>query len=140
MEVAQMKYALVPLMAWLMAGTLKFIVNFIRFRGQAVRLIGNGGFPSNHTTIMSSTVFLIGLSEGVNTPMFGLGLAILFIIVIDAMGIRQAVGKQARVINHHLLRENNQEPLLRERQGHTPVEVLGGLVVGLIVATIMNRI
>jgi len=134
------KYALVPIIAWFAAGTLKFIINFIRFRRQAVNLIGNGGFPSTHTTVMSSTVFLIGLSEGIG-PIFGLGVAVLMITIIDALGIRRAVGKQASAINNYIFPGNNAAaPLLRERQGHDPVEVLGGLILGFILAYILNQI
>ena len=128
------KYALVPVIAWFAAGTLKFIINFIRFRSQAVNLIGNGGFPSTHTTVMSSTVFLIGLSEGVTAPVFGLGVAVLMITMIDALGIRRAVGKQASAINRYILPGDTMQPLLRESQGHNPFEVLGGLILGFILA------
>lgn len=133
------KYAMVPIIAWFAAGTLKFVVNYIRFNGQAVKLIGNGGFPSTHTTVMSSTVFLIGLSEGVSSPIFGLGVAVLMITIIDAMGIRRAVGKQASAINRYLVAENSEQPVLRERQGHKPVEVLGGLMLGFMLAFILNQ-
>lgn len=133
------KYAFVPMIAWFVAGTLKFMINFIRFRSQAVGLIGNGGFPSTHTTIMSSTVFLIGFSEGVATPVFGLGVAVLMITIVDALGIRRAVGKQASVINRYILPGNNDEKPLRERQGHHPVEVLGGLALGFILAFVLKQ-
>lgn len=134
------KYALTPIIAWFAAGTLKFIVNFIRFRSQAVGLIGNGGFPSTHTTVISSTVFLIGLAEGMAAPVFGLGVAVLMITIIDALGIRRAVGRQASAINRHILPGNTSEPALRERQGHNPVEVLGGLILGFILAYLLQQL
>jgi len=134
------KYAFVPIVAWFTAGTLKFIVNYIRFSRQAVNLIGNGGFPSTHTTVISSTVFLIGLGEGIGSPIFGLGVAVLMITIIDAMGIRRAVGKQASAINRYLLTQDNGQPALRERQGHKPFEVLGGLMLGFILASLLNQI
>jgi len=134
------KYAFVPIVAWFAAGTLKFIVNYIRFSRQAVNLIGNGGFPSTHTTVISSTVFLIGLGEGIGSPIFGLGVAVLMITIIDAMGIRRAVGKQASAINRYLSTQDNGQPALRERQGHKPFEVLGGLMLGFILAFLLNQI
>lgn len=134
------KYALMPMIGWFIAGTLKFMINYIRFQKQAVNLIGNGGFPSTHTTVMSSTVFLIGFSEGPSAPVFGLGIAVLMITVIDALGIRRAVGKQASAINRYIVIENNNEPRLRERQGHSPVEVLGGLILGLLLAYLFHQI
>lgn len=133
------KYAITPIIAWLVAGTVKFIVNYIRFRSEAANLIGNGGFPSNHTTVISSIVFLIGLSEGVATPIFGLGVAVFMITIIDAMGIRRAVGKHATMINQYVVPEPS-ATLLRERQGHTPFEVLGGLVLGFLLAFALHSI
>lgn len=133
------KYAITPILAWFIAGTVKFIVNYIRFRSEATNLIGNGGFPSNHTTVISSIVFLIGLSEGMSSPIFGLGVAVFMITIIDAMGIRRAVGKHATMINQYVVSEPS-ATLLRERQGHTPFEVLGGLVLGLLVAFVLHSI
>lgn len=134
------KYALIPMIAWFAAGTLKFIVNFIRFRRQAISLIGNGGFPSTHTTVISSTVFLIGFAEGMSAPVFGLGVAVLMITIIDALGIRRAVGRHASAINRHILPGNMTEPVLRERQGHNPVEVLGGLILGVMLAYLLHQL
>ena len=134
------KYALTPIIAWFAAGTLKFIINYIRFRRQALGLIGNGGFPSTHTTVVSSIVFLIGLAEGMSAPIFGLGVAVLMITIIDALGIRRAVGKQASAINRHMLTGNRLEPVLRERQGHNPVEVLGGLMLGFTLAYLLYQL
>lgn len=133
------KYALIPMVAWFVAGTLKFIVNYIRFSGQAVKLIGNGGFPSTHTTVISSIVFLIGLGEGLSSPIFGLGVAVFMITIIDAMGLRRAVGKQAGAINRYLMVQGEEQSLLRERQGHKPVEVLGGLVLGFLLACLFHQ-
>jgi acid phosphatase family membrane protein YuiD len=133
------RYAITPVIAWFLAGTVKFIVNYIRFRSEAAKLIGNGGFPSNHTTVISSIVFLIALSEGVTTPIFGLGVAVFMITIIDAMGIRRAVGKHAEVINQYITPETS-ATLLRERQGHTPFEVLGGLALGFLLAFAIHNI
>ena len=133
------KYAITPILAWFVAGTVKFIVNYIRFRSEAANLIGNGGFPSNHTTVISSVVFLIGFTEGMATPIFGLGVAVFMITIIDAMGIRRAVGKHAAMINQYVVPETS-ATLLRERQGHTPVEVMGGLALGFLMAFVLYRI
>ena len=123
-------YVIMPVIAWFVAGSVKFAVNYCRFGGQAVGLIGNGGFPSTHTTIVCSTVTLIALREGLNSPTTGLGVAFLMVTVFDALGLRRAVGRQAERINTLNGRLGSEENNLRERQGHTPVEVLGGAVLG----------
>lgn len=128
-------YAIAPFVAWLCAGILKFIINHIRY-GNAKARIGNGGFPSNHTTIMTTIVMLIGFREGFNSALFGLGAAITFIVIIDATGLRRHVGRHAERIN--MLHQEG--PLLRESMGHTRIEVLGGLVLGSILGYLLSLI
>ena len=63
-----MPYLVAPLVGWLVAGSLKFAINSLKLRGPAWRDVGYGGIPSTHTTIVSTTVVLIGLRDGWNTP------------------------------------------------------------------------
>lgn len=131
-----MKYIILPFVAWVTAGCLKFAINWLRHGRQAGRLIGYGGFPSTHTTVLASVVFLVGFTEGFATPMFSLGLGALVILVIDAHGLRRKVGEQAAAIN--TLRQHvglEAEPL-RERMGHQWREIAGGLLLGAVLAYI----
>lgn len=128
-----MEYILAPFIGWLVAGCTKFAVNYLRFGNQAKRKIGNGGFPSNHTTIMTTIVMLIGFEEGFNTPLFGLGVAITYIVIIDATGLRRYVGYHARDLNKVLGQSTH-----RESMGHTKIEILGGLILGTLIAYIIN--
>ncbi|WP_374703351.1 divergent PAP2 family protein [Bacillus sp. V3-13] len=131
-------YFLIPFIAWFVAGSTKFMVNYLRFRKNAFQLIGNGGFPSTHTTIVTSITMLIGFTEGFYTPIFGLAITFLYITIIDATGIRRSVGKQATVINKHVILEK--EKHLRESQGHNYIEVLGGIVLGTLIAYLISRL
>ena len=128
-------YAIAPFIAWLCAGILKFIINHIRY-GNAKARIGNGGFPSNHTSIMTTIVMLIGFREGFGSALFGLGAAITFIVIIDATGLRRHVGRHAERINTL----HQEGPLLRESMGHTRIEVLGGLALGSILGYLLSLI
>ncbi|MCP3776529.1 divergent PAP2 family protein [Paenibacillus sp. MZ04-78.2] len=103
-------------------------MNHLRY-GNARERIGNGGFPSNHTTIVTTTTMLIGFREGFDTAMFGLGAAVTFIVIIDATGLRRHVGRHASLLN--VLRSDGEK--LRESMGHNAIEVLGGLAVGTLV-------
>lgn len=123
-------YAVLPMIAWLCSGCMKFAINYIRFGREARSRIGNGGFPSTHTAVVSSAVMLVGFIEGFNTPIFSLGIAFLMITVIDATGIRRALGEHAKHLNVLAVPEKK----LRESQGHNRIEVLGGLVLGTILA------
>jgi acid phosphatase family membrane protein YuiD len=128
-------FALVPFISWVASGTLKFIINYTRFGFQARQLVGNGGFPSTHTSVVSSITILIGLITGWNSPLFGLGVAVTYIVIIDALGVRRAVGTNAKQINV-LTKQINGHLIssLREKQGHTRTEILGGLGVGSLIA------
>ena len=112
-----MKFILMPFVAWITSGSLKFIINTIRFGRKARKLIGYGGFPSTHTTILSATVFLCGFSEGFNAPIFSLGIAMLIIIMFDAHGMRRKLNI-----------------------GHTWLEIFAGLLLGIFLAYAMNII
>ncbi|MGY0691322.1 divergent PAP2 family protein [Virgibacillus sp. FSP13] len=126
-----MPYFLAPFVGWLASGCLKYLINKFKYGENARQYVGNGGFPSTHTSTVSSTVFLIGFGEGWFTPVFGLAVAFLFIVIIDATGLRMAVGKQATVVNQMNTETADYQPL-RESMGHTLFEILGGLVVGFI--------
>ena len=126
-----MKYILLPFVAWVLAGCTKFAVNYLRHGAQAKRLIGYGGFPSTHTTVLSSVVFFAGFNEGFCTSVFSIGLGVLLILIIDAHGLRRKVGKQAEIINQ--LQEKiygDKFHPLRERMGHSWLEIAGGLGLG----------
>jgi hypothetical protein len=76
-----LSYAVTPLLAWLVAGSLKFAINSVRAGRPAFGLIGYGGLPSNHTTIVASIAALIALREGLDSPVFGLAVAVCFVVI-----------------------------------------------------------
>ena len=122
-----MKYFLLPFAAWIVSGTLKFFVNAVRNGGfeNAKKLIGYGGLPSTHTSIISSAVFFYGFSEGFFTPTFTLGLSVMMLFIMDAHNLRIKVGKHAEVLN-----TLQDKVKLRERMGHTYLEISCGLILG----------
>ena len=123
-----MKYILLPFVAWVVSGTLKFLVNSFRtgsFKG-GKKLIGYGGLPSTHTSIISSAVFFYGFSEGFFTPTFTLGLSVMMLFIMDAHNLRRKIGTHAEILN--TLQDKIE---LRERMGHTWIEIFCGLFVGM---------
>jgi len=120
-------YLLLPFVAWFTAGSVKFIVNSVRHRSLAFAQIGYGGFPSNHSTIVSSVVTLIGLQEGITHPAFGVSLAVAFIVIMDAISLRREVGLHATILNKLKGSEGTE---LRQSIGHTRLEVFSGVCLG----------
>ena len=130
-------FVLLPFIAWIIAGGIKFLCNSLRFKDEGFKRIGNGGFPSTHTTVVTTVVCFIGLHEGFKTPYFLLGITFLFITILDAIGVRRTVGLHAEYINE-LLPKDKQK--LRELQGHKLYEILGGLVLGIVLGYLANLV
>ena len=112
------------------------MINSVRARRFAFDLIGYGGMPSTHTAIVSTPAFLIGLREGWNSPVFSVATALAFIVVLDATSLRRQVGHHATRLNV-LLDESLDHQPLRERVGHSRIEVLAGLLVGVSAASVL---
>ncbi|MFN4117838.1 divergent PAP2 family protein [Acidovorax sp.] len=123
-------YALTPFLAWLVAGVLKFGINSLRHGKLAFGLIGYGGLPSNHSAIVSSMAMLIALRDGIQHPAFGVALTLAFIVILDAASLRRQVGKQAQAINRLAQQDETHIPL-RERMGHSRLEIAAGIAVGI---------
>jgi uncharacterized protein len=121
-------YLVTPFLTWLVVGPIKFLINSARSGRWAFHLVGNGGFPSNHSSVVTSMATLIALREGVNHPAFGVAVTLAFIVMIDANSLRQHVGRQAAAINRLA---GSGGAGLRERMGHTLVEIGGGMCTGI---------
>lgn len=136
----QNKALIAGLIAWLLAQIIKLPLNyFYTGKWNWALLLTTGGMPSSHSSLMTGTVFAIGLYYGFDNPIFALGVAITMIVTYDAAGVRRQAGIHAKRINvlfDELLHGHPiSEKDLREVLGHTPLEVIGGILLGLIVAT-----
>jgi len=135
--ILDLSYALTPFLAWLVAGVSKFAINSFKAKKLAFGLIGYGGFPSNHSAIVSSMAALIALKDGMGTPAFGVAVTLAFVVMLDANSLRQQVGKHATAINK-LAADTADHQALRERMGHTRWEIAAGIAVGIAVAAMVN--
>lgn len=123
-------YLVTPVLTWMVVGPIKFLITSARQRRWAFNLVGNGGFPSNHSSVVTSMATLIALREGLGHPAFGVAVTLAFIVMIDANSLRQHVGRQAAAINR-LACDTVGHIVLRERMGHTLVEIGGGILTGI---------
>lgn len=130
-----MIYVVLPFIAWIVAGCCKFAVNFLCNGYQAKKMIGYGGFPSTHTTVLSTVLFFAGFQLGWYSPVVTLGLGALVILIIDAHGLRRKVGELSAVLNRLQMKVDPEHVTpLRERMGHTWIEISGGLTLGAFLA------
>ena len=132
-------YLVTPVLTWLVVGPIKFLINSARQGRWAFNLVGNGGFPSNHSATVTSMATLISLREGIGHPAFGVAVTLCFIVMIDANSLRQHVGRQAAAINR-LAAGQAGHTTLRERMGHTLVEIGGGIVTGILMGHLVYRL
>ena len=132
-------YALTPFLAWLVAGVLKFVINTVKAGQLAFGLIGYGGLPSNHSAIVSSMAALIAFKEGIGHPAFGVAITLGFIVMLDANSLRRQIGKHAAEINKLAIASTDRQPL-RERIGHSRVEIVAGILVGVLVAAAVKTV
>jgi acid phosphatase family membrane protein YuiD len=130
-------YVLVCPLAYLLAGGTKFTVNSIRAGSPAFDRIGLGAFPSTHTAIVSSAVWLIAIKDGIDNPAFAVAVSLAFVVVIDAMDLRRKIERIHRLLRKELP-DSRDAQCLRERVGHTPVEIAGGIGVGAVAAFTMS--
>jgi len=132
-------YLVTPVLTWMVVGPIKFLISSVRLRRWAFDLVGNGGFPSNHSAVVSSMATLIALREGMGHPAFGVAVTLAFIVMIDANSLRQHVGRHAVALNR--LHDGKEEyVVLRERMGHTRIEIAGGVLTGVAMGFLINAV
>jgi len=136
----QNKVLIAGLIAWALAQLIKIPLDYLRTRRwNWALLFTTGGMPSSHSALVTATTLAIGLYHGFDSPIFALGVAVTMIVTYDAAGVRQQAGIHAQRINvifEELLRGHPvTEKDLKIVLGHTPLEVTGGILLGLVVAT-----
>ena len=137
-----MTYLLAPLVAWAIAQAAKLTLTSVRERRLNLRsLAETGGMPSSHSAIVAGLTTAVGKHAHVYSAEFAIALIFTFVVMYDAAGLRRAAGRQAEVLNRlvedlvHM--RGVQEARLRELLGHTPIEVLAGALIGLVVGLIL---
>lgn len=138
-EIIKNKILMTTISAWLIAQTIKVIMGVIRQRKFDFRwFVGTGGMPSSHVTGASCLATGIGLEYGFSSADFALAAAFALVVMFDAQGVRRASGKQARILNKITediyWQGRIDEGRLRELIGHTPIEVIAGFLLGVVIA------
>ncbi|MDH4035877.1 MAG: divergent PAP2 family protein [Candidatus Krumholzibacteria bacterium] len=138
------RIAIAALIAGLTAQLLKVVIEMLRTgRLNFLRFFDNGGMPSSHTALVTALTIGVGRYAGISSPLFAITFLFSLYFVFEAAGLRQEVGKQARLLNeladelrqtHHLDRKR-----LKELVGHTWNEVFGGFLFGVLVAAVAFR-
>ena len=131
------KYIIVPFMVWFGIQLFKFTYDLIKTRKfNFKKLMQAGGMPSSHSGVVVSLTTMIGKNMGINSPLFAVALIFSFIVMYDAAGVRRAAGKQAKLLNKIVetpgLTGLQVSERLVEVLGHTPVQVIVGAAIGIV--------
>ncbi len=131
--------------AWLLAQVVKTIIHAIINKKLVLeRLTGDGGMPSAHSATVSALCTISLLHFGPDTHQFAVTLFLAIIVCHDAMGVRLETGKQAMLLNEMtklyetLSSQALPEVKLKEFVGHTPIQVIAGILTGIAVACCMH--
>jgi len=139
MEILRNKVVIAALAGWLIGQTLKFPLEYLlNKRWDWGIIFSAGGLPSSHSSTVTAVALSIGFQEGFDTAIFALAAAVGMIVIYDATGVRRQAGIHAQRINE-IMRdfiESRQFPDkdLKEMLGHTPIEVIAGVVLGVLIS------
>lgn len=127
------------LLSWLIAQIIKTILVLITSKTfDFTRLIGSGGMPSSHSSLVSALAIMTARVEGISSTAFAICFSLAMIVMYDACNVRKEAGEHARIINILIEEWVEKENLkmdkdLKELLGHTPFEIIIGAILGCLV-------
>jgi uncharacterized protein len=126
----------IGIFAWALAQFIKVPIFYIMYRRVHWGLwFSSGGMPSSHSALVTSVMLAIGLFDGFNTSLFAISFTLAMIVVYDAAGVRREAGRHAEKINILINELFSGHPIsekqLKEVIGHTPAQVIAGVILGL---------
>lgn len=131
---------IVAVISWFTAQALKTIINFIITKEfKLERMFGAGGMPSAHSASVCGLATAVARKVSVSSVEFGIVFLMAVIVMYDATGVRRAAGKNAKAINTIMQKDNElkNKVMLKESLGHTPLEVVAGALLGILIAMII---
>ncbi|MBO5400846.1 MAG: divergent PAP2 family protein [Spirochaetaceae bacterium] len=127
--------------SWFGAQFIKTILSLFAGKVKTIKdlfsllLWRTGGMPSSHSALVTSLCTSIGFRQGVDSDIFLLSLAFMLVVIRDAVGVRRSSGNQAKVLNKLGKQLQDKDSIeftpVKEVQGHKPLEVVMGCLLGL---------
>ena len=134
-------------LGWMVAQVLKTLIHLILTKQfVAERMVGSGGMPSSHSATVCARATAAGMRYGGGSFEFAISAMFAIIVMYDAMGVRRETGKQGQVLNEMLEIFTNMgkqisvEDRLKEFVGHTPLQVLMGAILGIVIAVVVGMV
>lgn len=132
------RFLITGVSSWFVAQVIKTVIHaIINKRLVLERMVGDGGMPSCHSATVTSLAVISAMTYGFDSFQFAVTALLAIIVCHDAMGVRLETGKQAIVLNElvkafeALTTEDLPEVKLKEFVGHTPIQVIAGILIGI---------
>jgi len=138
-DLLQNRVLIAAVSAWVVGQFLKFPLEYIfNKRWNWGIMFSSGGMPSSHSALVTAVALSIGFQDGFDTSTFALAMAMAMIIIYDAAGVRRQAGIHAERINeimkNFIESRHFEEEDLKEMLGHTPFEVIAGVLLGFFIS------
>lgn len=134
------KILISAVLGWTIAQVLKTLIHLYFTKSfVAERLVGSGGMPSSHSATVCALSTAALIQYGVQSYEFAMASIFAIVVMYDAIGVRRETGIQAQIINemmdlfNSMNKELSREDKLKEFVGHTPIQVLVGAILGILI-------
>ena len=132
--------------AWAIAQVLKLLIATAVYRKFDLKYLSTGGgMPSSHSAMVCACATGVGFTCGVDDPLFAVVVVVAYIVKYDAFNVRKETGEQAKILNYIMRNWTERKPdlfadELKELIGHTPLQVVMGAILGIVVGTVGSLI
>ncbi len=147
MELLNNQVLMSAVVGWVVAQVLKTIIDCALNKGfSPERLYGSGGMPSSHSSTVCALTTSAAYCYGLGSAEFAISFVLSMIVMYDAMGVRRETGKQAKLLNsvffENILNLDGVflQEKLKEYVGHTPLQVVAGAVLGILLAVLTGKL
>ena len=132
-------YLVAIFVAWFGAHIIKYVVSYVKKerRGFRSQLFTSGGMPSSHSATVMAVTTVIGFRDGIESGLFGLAILLSLIVMYDAVKVRRSSGEQGVALLELIKEQKSNVKLPRLAKGHTPLEVIIGALLGVIIGSIV---
>ena len=134
-------------LSWFISQMIKTLLVFITTKKFVPeRIFGPGGMPSAHSASVTALSISTCRVCGIQSVEFALAFVFAAVVMYDATSVRRQAGEHAKAINKVVdkvdkMEEDDDDVLninqLKEVLGHTPLEVLAGALLGILIAMLI---
>lgn len=132
------------LTSWFLAQFMKAFIVLLRAQRRSAKevmvtlLWKTGGMPSSHSSLVTAFTTAVAFKDGLDSDLFIVSFCVAMIVIRDSLGVRRASGLQAKSLNLLGAKVADRFGIdyhpVKEIQGHAPLEVLVGALMGLFIA------